>query len=279
MITQLMIKNFIKDNIRIHIVDLILKSGMQTGNHTHDFYEFFIVLKGDFEEVHNNKRIVIKERTIHLIKPTDSHFFIAGGISEVNILRNIAIEKNYFLELISKSGISEKINIFSHNYIDETVFSEFIRKSQLLLDRILDINIEYVFENIFSDILINIVNKYMSETLPPNWLIKAHKEMGKKENLVDGLNKFIELSGKSQEHLTREFRKFYNETPTDYINWLRLLEASKLLIQTNDNITDIVFKCGFGNISYFNRTFKRKYNLTPKKYREINKGIFNFTSI
>lgn len=42
----------------------------------------------------------------------------------------------------------------------------------------------------------------------------------------------------------------------------------RLLIDTTLNISEISFKCGFNNLSYFNRAFKKKYVCTPKEFRE-----------
>lgn len=36
---------------------------------------------------------------------------------------------------------------------------------------------------------------------------------------------------------------------------------------------DISLEVGFDNLSYFNKLFKRKYNLTPKEFRIINTSI------
>ena len=49
---------------------------------------------------------------------------------------------------------------------------------------------------------------------------------------------------------------------------IRLGQASRLLIDTNLPISEIAFKCGFNNISNFNRLFKKKKNCTPKSFRE-----------
>ena len=43
---------------------------------------------------------------------------------------------------------------------------------------------------------------------------------------------------------------------------------------TNNAIMDISLEVGFDNLSYFNKLFKRKYNLTPKEFRTINSTIF-----
>ena len=67
----------------------------------------------------------------------------------------------------------------------------------------------------------------------------------------------------------RCFRRFMNKTPTKYINEYRLLKAARMILETEESITEIYTKCGFENASYFTKLFKDKYALTPKQYRLI----------
>lgn len=67
------------------------------------------------------------------------------------------------------------------------------------------------------------------------------------------------------------FMKFFRESMgmsfVTYLNDYRLEAAAKLLLATDDNVLDIANACGFDNLSYFNRSFKKKYGITPGKYR------------
>ena len=70
------------------------------------------------------------------------------------------------------------------------------------------------------------------------------------------------------------FMKFFKETMgmgfIQYLNDYRLEIAAKMLLDTSDNILDVALNTGFENLSYFNRCFKRKYGVTPRKYRTQN---------
>ena len=49
---------------------------------------------------------------------------------------------------------------------------------------------------------------------------------------------------------------------------LRLRKAADLLlVQTEGKISDIAFACGFNDLSYFNRCFRRRFGLTPTAAR------------
>jgi AraC-like DNA-binding protein len=57
-------------------------------------------------------------------------------------------------------------------------------------------------------------------------------------------------------------------TFTAYLNKLRITEAARLLTEMSDaNITEIVYKVGYKNISYFNKLFKEEFLCTPKHYK------------
>ena len=64
------------------------------------------------------------------------------------------------------------------------------------------------------------------------------------------------------------FKKMTNRTPIDYLNVYRIEMASKKIINTDLSITDIAFSCGFNDLSYFIKTFKKITGITPRKYKE-----------
>ena len=57
---------------------------------------------------------------------------------------------------------------------------------------------------------------------------------------------------------------------------MRLGYASKLLLSSNDSISEIAYKSGFNNIANFNRLFKKNKFITPKQYRRNLKQSNNF---
>lgn len=69
------------------------------------------------------------------------------------------------------------------------------------------------------------------------------------------------------------FMKFFKENMgvgfIKYLNDYRLDIAADLLLKSNDNILNIAVSTGFDNLSYFNRSFKKKFGVTPGKYRDI----------
>lgn len=261
---------FCNDKNNVHMADLVLGKNEYTTLHSHDFYEIFVVIKGEFRHNYNGTFEVIKEGQFKIIKPEDEHFFIGKGIN--NILRNIAVHRDYFFNITLESWIDEqKYNsVYSLN---EVVIKSFNYKSNMMINAEKESR-RYIVESLFSDLMINIFLDVSSDERIPLWLRKAYENMKVKENFLGGIKRFVLLSGKTQEHLTRELKKYYGVSPSEYINSLRLNEATKLLVQCDSPIIDIIFNCGFNNIGYFNRIFKSRYGITPREYRKLNKKLF-----
>ncbi|HCL02048.1 MAG TPA: AraC family transcriptional regulator, partial [Lachnoclostridium phytofermentans] len=55
--------------------------------------------------------------------------------------------------------------------------------------------------------------------------------------------------------------------PIDYLNYYRIEQACYQISQSEDTLTDIAFRCGFNDFSYFIKTFKKYKGITPKKYQ------------
>jgi AraC-like DNA-binding protein len=67
---------------------------------------------------------------------------------------------------------------------------------------------------------------------------------------------------------SRFFKARTGKTFIDTLNEIRLGNASRMLIDTTHSIGEIAYRCGFNNLSNFNRLFKKKKDCTPKEFRE-----------
>ncbi len=65
----------------------------------------------------------------------------------------------------------------------------------------------------------------------------------------------------------RYFKKKTGKTFKDFMNEIRLGNATKLLLKGDLTIAEVAFESGFNNPSYFNRLFKRVKGITPTDYR------------
>jgi len=81
------------------------------------------------------------------------------------------------------------------------------------------------------------------------------------------LEALVECSGYSESHFCHRFKSATGYTPFAYLNRVRVIKAAELLVTTNEKITSIAGKCGFDNISYFNRVFRKQMHMSPGQYR------------
>jgi AraC-like DNA-binding protein len=72
------------------------------------------------------------------------------------------------------------------------------------------------------------------------------------------------------------FKKSTNKSFTQFVVDMRLGYASKLLLNSNESISEIAYKSGFNNIANFNRLFKKNKFISPKQYRRNLKHSTNF---
>ena len=63
------------------------------------------------------------------------------------------------------------------------------------------------------------------------------------------------------------FKQHLHTTFTSYLNSYRLTIAARLLLTEDDSILSISERTGFNNLSYFNRLFKKEYQMSPREYR------------
>ena len=81
------------------------------------------------------------------------------------------------------------------------------------------------------------------------------------------------LANMTPASLCRFFRQKTRKSVSEFINEVRVSFACKLLIEGNLSISEICFRCGYNNLSYFNRQFKKIIGLTPGNYQK-KKSLF-----
>ena len=72
--------------------------------------------------------------------------------------------------------------------------------------------------------------------------------------------------GISRVHLHRKMKELTNQTPHDFIRNLRLKQAARLLSRKGQNITEVMYRCGFNSTTSFSTMFKKMYGLSPREY-------------
>ncbi len=101
------------------------------------------------------------------------------------------------------------------------------------------------------------------------------------DNLYEMTNVYIEINymssinidmmaayvGMHRSNLYRFFKKHFGKSPSEYILDFRLGKAYSLITSTDMLIKQIALSCGFPDLSYFYKVFKRKYAGSPSQIR------------
>lgn len=82
------------------------------------------------------------------------------------------------------------------------------------------------------------------------------------------LKQLADETGLTPQYFCRAFRQITGRTPFDYLNYYRINCAAELLCSTEDSVTDISLSCGFNDLSYFLRMFRRYKGISAGKYRK-----------
>lgn len=80
------------------------------------------------------------------------------------------------------------------------------------------------------------------------------------------LDTLAKLAGMSPNYFCRLFFEMTSRTPIDYVNYYRIERACYQLVNTDRSVTEISYACGFNDMSYFIKTFKKYKGKSPGRY-------------
>ena len=260
--------------------------------HWHEEIEVIIVLDGSCDYRINLDSFVINKGDILIIDSQSLHsltYIPSKNMTWASFVFNINMLKSSNTDGALLKYIAPLLN---HEHQLPIILKDNIDCYSKIFDVIEDIIYCYYEKDIAYELeLKSLLFKFFS-LLYKNDLIKKHQS---KNNLTINttdkiklvlnyindhysedisINTLAELCEYSEYHFMRFFKKHIGLTCVQYINNLRLEKSSILLTSTNNAIMDVSLEVGFDNLSYFNKLFKRKYNLTPKEFRTINSTIF-----
>jgi len=253
-----------------------------SAQHCHDFFELCLVTAGSLTHVCNGRREELRSGQLLFIRPDDVHYFESARNQYFQFI-NLAIASEVIYDLLQYLGKGFKPERFLHTAHPLSV--EVPKSEMESLKALLDPFVitpplpEDMLCSSLRATLITLLNQYFplklweNKTSVPLWLGWLHTEMQRRENFVGGIPTMHKLACKSPEHLSREFKKHFNMTPTVFINDTRLNFARNLLTYSDEKVIDIAFSSGFQNLSHFCHEFKKKYDMTPSDYRKNHQKL------
>lgn len=100
-------------------------------------------------------------------------------------------------------------------------------------------------------------------------------------NLEKRLNicEVAKKSGYSKWHLQRIFKEYTNKTLAKYINDKKLQKAALDLLNNDESIMSISLKYGFDSQQTFTRSFTKKFEISPAKWKKNHQHKFSSNNI
>lgn len=239
--------------------------------HWHPEWEIIHVISGKLDLIINGITMSFEANSYHILNPFDLHSGSWSDCEYESIVFDLnAMSPNiYFSDNFNKLHVCCNIgsNTLCYNICSNlfnTINSQNINKFTfignlfLLFGTIEDNN---YYENSLED---NLRFYKLSESIMPSLsFMKEHY----KENI--SLDTLAKISGFNKKYFCKIFKTFTLKTPMEYLNSLRISIAKKMLLQDNScSITDVAYSCGFNDVSYFIRVFKKECGITPNKYRK-----------
>ncbi|UBM60888.1 AraC family transcriptional regulator [Marinilongibacter aquaticus] len=262
--------------------------------HYHEEYEINLILNGEgVQRVVGNHQSVIDDTELVLVGPNLPHAWFTNEydfeksqkkVHEVTIhFGRYLLDENFMkrnqMHLIkqllnrSKKGIAfsaettQKLYPKVYALTHKSSFEGILELLEVLHEMSIAEGIKLLSDDTFSDEKvvyksrrIEDVYEYMRNNFP------------QPISLAD----VAEIAGMTEVSFSRFIKTKTGKTFIDSLNEIRLGHAARMLIETHETISEIARKSGFNNLSYFNRLFKSKKNVTPKKFREDYTGSRNF---
>ncbi len=265
--TTLHCDNILQNGARIHLTRATLTSQRPKELHDHDFYELFWVQNGTVRHHQPDKATTLTEGDIVFLRPGQQHGLQGRG--EFALIVSLCIHSQTIKALAKRHPSlvghlfwSDGPPVQSHRDIKQLAA---INHSAVLLERsacdtlaaeafLLPLCADLTAENYPEDI--------------PDWLANACTAAKNPAVFRDGSAGLVALTGKAHPHVSRTMRKYLGQTPSDFINHIRMEHASRALITDADPVSQIADDCGIPNMSHFHKLFRATHGMTPLQYRQ-----------
>lgn len=252
--------------------------------HWHEEYEFIVATSGIVTTYVNGEHIDLKPNEAIFINSGCLHG-VKSVINEPSILRSLVVLPKFIGGSVDGIIYKRLILPFSEkgapSYIilsDNTDWQKVLIESMLSAwSAITSESFDYENEaRYYVSKAMRILVDHLSEAAAPSGanepllnrmkIAITHIESNYSDDISN--NDLMELLGCSESVLLRSFNQVVNTSPMQYLMNYRIQKAAELLISTDLKSCDIATSCGFNDISYFTKIFKRKMGVTPSKYRD-----------
>ena len=246
--------------------------------HFHDYYEMFVLLDGCAHHFINESDVILQKGAVVLIRPADIHDYLCVNGEPFSMLNfTFTQETAHALFDYLGDGFSS-VSLLGAKYPPSHLFSEkdfAWLNAQMTAIRVIPPTNTAALKTALRILLFRLLVKCFSDFSEtgdrpdemPAWLSDLCNEMRKSENFVYGIERMVELSGRSREHVARTLKRYTGQTLSAFVNDMRLTFVANMLKNSNHSISHILFESGFNNVSWASELFRKKYGTTMRDFR------------
>lgn len=241
--------------------------------HYHKENELYLLLKGRVKYFIDNKTFVVNEGDLVIIPPGILH-----STDTDDCLYNerllISFGNDFFFHSISP---------YLKEMFNETIIHIPKENRPLIENMFYQIESEYNSKRDNKDVFLKI---YITELLLYLHRYRISKTQDKLNNdkLIQKVKQYINLNfeneillsdlsktfGLTESYLSKRFKYVVGTGINEYINYVRIEHAGKLLKSEKLPITEVAIRCGFNDSSYFASVFKKFKGITPYRFSKNN---------
>lgn len=250
--------------------------------HYHDEYELTLILNGKgAKRVVGNSIGILDDAELVFIGPNLYHaWFTHQCASQTIQMITIQFHRDLFEETFLRKNQLSLIRNLLNNAKRGMLFPK--ETVQNTIARIINLKQKSQFEavlelfSIFHTLSISTNVKLLSDltfsgerlSYKSRRIEKVFEYMNANYDKHITLAQVAEVANMPAISFSRFIKKRTGKTFIESLNEVRLGHASRMLINTGLNISEIAYKCGFNNISNFNRIFKHAKMCIPTEFRK-----------
>lgn len=247
--------------------------------HVHEFTEVLLLVKGHLLHEINGSHHILPPGSLVFVRPYDLHRLLPVN-SERTVFASLVLASSVVRDLMSYLCTPAILHRFNtapeapclHLPPDEArdlmLEMEKVSNEQAISPENSTLMARILAARLFAGHLLptDAATKRV-KPLPPPWLDKLRETAEHWDSLKHAPRRLHAASACHPSHLCKSFQRYYGETPTDFINRLRLRQAVRLLKDPDAKVAAVAAELGFDSLSHFHRLFKRHYGLTPAACR------------
>lgn len=239
--------------------------------HNHSFYEIFYVLSGTLEHTINGVKSNITVGDCFILPPNAVHKF---KCTQQSTQRDIVVSDTLFEPILSLFADSEQLSpssiLLSHVTFDineiaklENLFREYSFESDFAKKRCISVEI---LMNIFKKTFDN-NNKNSKPNNMPYIVQEIYDSMSKETFIKLGTKELYKSLKYNKSYIAHTFKNYTGITISEYVTQVRLNHIVYYLKTSDMSLQQIAEMVGI-DVPYMNKIFKKKYEVTPAKYRK-----------